>query len=293
MQKRCFLSIALHPEAAKKLNDNFHVTQSVKELQFADAAVVYSPDPNWDFLKCNRLKIIACHAADNNIANTCRKNNILVFESTRIWRTVAEHTVALLLSAIRNIPAADNDVKNDNWKNHEDLKIKHSGLDIYGKTVGIWGLGKIGKYIAWMLNGFDVEVVYNDVIHLNAMEEQQLGVTFRSGDDFFATIDYLIMMLPLNENTRGIMNDSIFNKIKKQIVLVNSARAGLIEESSLQKAIENNVVISCAMDVLWKEASPLPDWIKKNKRIITVPHLGGSTKECDMELVNEVISIFK
>jgi phosphoglycerate dehydrogenase-like enzyme len=199
----------------------------------------------------------------------------------------------LLLAAIRNIPEADRDVKNDLWKNHTDLKIKHSGLDMYGKTVGIWGMGKIGKHAAPMLNGFGVKVIYNDITRLSPEEEQGLGVAFRSIDDFFAAVDYLLVLLPLNEKTIGIMNEKIFQKIRKPIVLVNSARAGLIEEAALKHAVENNRVTACALDVIWKEASPLPDWIKNNKRIIVTPHLGGSTKECDMELVDEVISFFK
>ncbi|MDR1895820.1 MAG: hypothetical protein LBR10_03415 [Prevotellaceae bacterium] len=130
MEKICFLDIALHPEVLQKLKENFQVTESKKDLYFADAAIVYSPDRNWDVSKYKKLKIIACHASNADITGCCEKNNIIVFESTRIWRTVAEHTIALLLSTIRNIPEANNDVKNDLWGNHVGLKIKHSGLGV-------------------------------------------------------------------------------------------------------------------------------------------------------------------
>jgi phosphoglycerate dehydrogenase-like enzyme len=292
MDKTCFLDIALHPEAHKKLSDNFIMSKSEKDLPNADVAVVYSPDPAWNISGFKKLKLITCHASNRDFTDRCTKNGITVFESTRIWRTVAEHTVALLLSAIRDIPEANNDVKNGLWKNNEDLKIKHSGLDMHGKIVGIWGLGKIGRHIAVMMKGFGVTVIYNDIIRLSPEGEYELNVIFKNTDEFFASVDYLLAALPLNGHTKGIMNENIFAKIKKSIVLINTARAGLIEEKVLKQAFENGKVFACALDVLWNEASIQPGWIKDNPKIITVPHLGGSTMECDMELVEKALDLF-
>jgi phosphoglycerate dehydrogenase-like enzyme len=293
MDKTCFLDIALHPRAHKILNDNFIISESEKDLPNADVAVVYSPDPVWDISGLKKLKLITCHASDRNFTNRCIKNGITVFESTRIWRTVAEHTVALLLSTIRDIPEANNDVKSGLWRNNENLKIKHSGFDMYGKIIGIWGLGKIGRHIAIMMKGFGVTVIYNDIIRLSPEREYELNVIFKDTDEFFSSVDYLLVTLPLSEHTKGIMNENIFNKIKKSIVLINTARAGLIEEKVLEQAFENGKVFACALDVLWNEASIQPDWIKNNPKIITAPHLGGSTMECDMELVEKTLMICK
>ncbi|MDR3174592.1 MAG: hypothetical protein LBU19_10110 [Treponema sp.] len=294
MNKTCFLGIAMHPEAENKLKIHFRITKDTVDLAVSDAAIVYSPDPTWDFSACKKMRIIACHSSgDEDINFRCKKNNIEIFESTQIWRTVAEHAMALLLSAVRNIPQADRDVKNGFWKNHSELKIKHSGLGMYGKTAGIWGLGKIGKNIVPMLNAFGINTIYNDIKGLSNKEEEELGVSFRTLDDLLASVDYLFVLLPLTIENQNIMDEKIFAKIKKGAVLVNVARAGLIKENAFKTAIEEGVLYASALDVLWNEGTDQPAWIKNNKKIIAVPHLGGSTRECDLELVDRVINTVK
>jgi phosphoglycerate dehydrogenase-like enzyme len=291
MNKTCFLGIDMHPEAEAKLKAHFRIAKDAIDLAVSNAAIVYSPDPAWDFSVCKKMRIIACHSSGGEDINIrCRKNNIEIFESTRIWRTVAEHAMALLLSAIRNIPQADRDIKDGLWKNHSELKIKHSGLGMYGKTAGIWGLGKIGKSIVPMLNAFGINTIYNDIKRLSNEEEKELGVGFRALDDFLASVDYLFVLLPLTIENRNIMDEKLFAKIKRGTVLVNVARAGLIKESAFKIAVEQGILYASALDVLWNEGTDQPEWITDNKKIITVPHLGGSTRECDLELVDHVIN---
>jgi phosphoglycerate dehydrogenase-like enzyme len=293
MNRTCFLGIDMHPEAEDKLRIHFSITKDTVDLTVSDAAIVYSPDPAWDFSVCKQMRVIACHSSGGEDINIrCKKNNIKIFESTQIWRTVAEHAMALLLSVIRNIPQADRDIKDGLWKNHSELKIKHSGLGMYGKTAGIWGLGKIGKNIVPMLNAFGINTIYNDIKKLPNEEEKGLGVSFRTLDDLLASADYLFLLLPLTVENQNIVNEKIFAKIKRGTVLVNVARAGLIKENAFKTAIEQGILYASALDVLWNEGTDQPEWITNNKKIITVPHLGGSTRECDLELVDHVVNTF-
>jgi phosphoglycerate dehydrogenase-like enzyme len=290
MNKTCFLGIDMHPEAEDKLKDHFRIAKDTVDLAASDAAIVYSPDPAWNFSACTKMRVIACHSSGgDDITIRCRKNNIEIFESTQIWRAVTEHAMALLLSAIRNIPQADRDIKDGLWKNHRELKIKYSGLGMYGKTAGIWGLGKIGKNIVPLLNAFGINTIYHDIKRLPNAEEKELGVSFRTLDDLLASVDYFFILLPLTIENRNIMDEKIFAKIKRGAVLVNVARAGLIKENAFKAAMEQGILYAAALDVLWNEGADQPEWIANTKKIITAPHLGGSTRECDLELVDHVI----
>jgi phosphoglycerate dehydrogenase-like enzyme len=283
----------MHPAAREKLETYTDVSEDQDVPPNAEAAIVYSPSPDWISGGCNKLKIIACHSIGGaDLEGWAREKGIKVFESTRIWRTVAEHTLALLLSAIRNIPAADRDVKGGRWK-ETDLKIQHSGYDMYGKTVGIWGLGKIGKHAAKLLQGFGVTVVYNDIVRAPEETEKELRVSYLSRETFFPALDYLLVLLPLNERTRGIMDAAVFSLLKKGAVLVNTARAGLIDEGAMKRAVHEGTIAAAGLDVCWEEGKDQPEWITGNRRIIAVPHLGGSTRECDMELVDAVLETIR
>jgi phosphoglycerate dehydrogenase-like enzyme len=293
MKKLCYLGISMHPAAREKLEIYADVSEDQGLLPNANAAIVYSPSPDWISGAYDKLKIIACHSmGGEDLEDWARGKNIKVFESTRIWRTVAEHTLALLLSAIRNIPVADRDVKDGRWK-ETDLKIQHSGYDMYGKTVGIWGLGKIGKHAAKLLQGFGVKVVYNDIVRLPEETERELQVSYLPRESFFPILDYLLVLLPLNEKTRGIMDAAVFSLLKKGAVLINTARAALIDEGAMKRAVDEGIITAAGLDVFWEEGKDQSEWITGNRRIIAVPHLGGSTRECDMELVDAVLETIR
>lgn len=293
MKKLCYVGISMHPAARERLEMYADVSENRDDLTNADAAIVYGPSPDWISGAYTKLKIIACHSiGGEDLEGWARGNGIGVFESTRIWRTVAEHTLALLLSAVRNIPAADRDVKGGRWK-ETDLKIRHSGYDMYGKTVGIWGLGKIGKHAAKLLQGFGVRVVYNDIVRASEETEKELQVSYLPRESFFPALDYLLVLLPLNEKTRGIMDAAVFSLLKKGVVLVNTARAGLIDEDAMKGAVKEGIIAAAGLDVVWEEGKDQPEWITGDRRIIAVPHLGGSTRECDMELVDAVLETIR
>ncbi|MDR2748069.1 MAG: hypothetical protein LBB77_11565 [Treponema sp.] len=282
----CFCGIALHPRAYRDLALVFDVTSDTRDLDRVDAALVYGVPGEWLGRRPEKLKNIACHLCEGEAAAWAAERGIAVFESSLIWRTVAEHTAAMMFAAARNIAAADADIRAGRWKDHENLKIQHAGFGLYGKTVGIWGLGRIGKLLAPMLAGFGTRILYHDLCGIPGEIERPLGLIRADLDDMLSRSDFLVVLLPLDNSTCALLNRDLFGKMKRGSILINTARAAIIEEAAFREALDSGILAGAALDVLWTEGGAQPEWLCGNRRVTLTPHLGGSTYECDIELVD-------
>lgn len=171
---------------------------------------------------------------------------------------VAEHGIALLMSVNRKITKASNRVKMANFSLDEGLM----GVDIYGKTVGVMGTGKIGAILCNIINGFGAKLIAYDVFE--NPEVKKIG-TYVSKDEIFAQSDIIFLMMPLLPPTKHTINLDVLPKLKKGVILINTSRGGLVDTKALLKGLQGGIIGGCGMDVYENEADYFfQDWSARN-----------------------------
>jgi D-3-phosphoglycerate dehydrogenase len=186
--------------------------------------------------------------------------------------SAAEHAMALLLAAARQIPAADASLREHAWK-----RSAFSGTEIFGKTVGVVGLGRIGQLVAQRLAAFGAHVVAYDP-YVAAARAAQLGIELLSLDELLSRADFISVHLPKTPETAGLIGKEALGKTKPGVIIVNAARGGLVDETALAQAITSGHVRAAGIDVFATEPctdSPLFDL----PQVVVTPHLGASTSE--------------
>ncbi|MEO3757189.1 phosphoglycerate dehydrogenase [Mycobacterium sp. B14F4] len=222
-----------------------------------------------------KLKIVARAGVglDNVDVDAATARGVLVVNApTSNIHSAAEHALALLLAAAREIPAADATLRARSWK-----RSSFTGTEIYGKTVGVVGLGRIGQLVAQRLAAFGTHVVAYDpyVSHARAA---QLGIELLPLDELLCRADFISVHLPKTPETAGLIGKEALAKTKPGVIIVNAARGGLIDEEALAEAVRSGHVRAAGIDVFAKEPtteSPLFDL----PQVVVTPHLGASTGE--------------
>lgn len=187
--------------------------------------------------------------------------------------SAAEHTMALLLGQARHVPRADAVLRSGVW----DRK-SYQGVELYGKTLGIIGLGRIGSLVAKRAQAFGMDVIAHDP-YVGAERARQLEIELADGlDTLYARADFITIHLPLTEETHGMINSETLVKMKPGVRIVNVSRGGIIDEAALAEAIRSGRVAGAALDVFSAEPitqSPLFEL----PQVVVTPHLGASTRE--------------
>jgi D-3-phosphoglycerate dehydrogenase len=187
--------------------------------------------------------------------------------------TTAELAIALLLSLARHVPQADRNIRAGKYE-----RAKFLGTEICGKTLGIIGLGKIGKIVADRALGLRLRVIAHDPF-LPADAPPVPGVSLVSFDDLLARSDFLTLHCPLLDSTRHLLNAAAFAKARRGIKIVNAARGEIIDERALVAALRSGEVAGAALDVTEKEPLPADSELRGFEQVILTPHLGASTEE--------------
>ena len=198
--------------------------------------------------------------------------------------TVAEYTLALMLGICRFIGPAYQSMKQHRW----DKKEFSKGTELYGKTAGIIGFGRIGKELAKRELALGMRVVFCDVLDIQTdIDADQVPM-----DVLLRTADFISIHLPLNESTRGLISKSKFAQMKPEAVLVNVSRGGVVDEDALLSALQENQLKAVAIDVYEKEP---PDnyALIDQENVFPAPHLGASTIEGQERAGLDVLSILK
>jgi D-3-phosphoglycerate dehydrogenase / 2-oxoglutarate reductase len=222
-----------------------------------------------------KLKIVARAGVglDNVDVEAATARGVLVVNApTSNIHSAAEHALALLLAAARQIPAADATLRAHTWK-----RSSFSGTEIFGKTVGVVGLGRIGQLVAQRLAAFEARIVAYDP-YVSQARAAQLGIELLSLDEVLAVADFISMHLPKTKETAGLIGKEALAKTKPGVIIVNAARGGLIDEAALADAVRSGHVRGAGIDVFSTEPctdSPLFDL----PEVVVTPHLGASTEE--------------
>ena len=222
-----------------------------------------------------KLKIVARAGVglDNVDVDTATERGVLVVNApTSNIHSAAEHALALLLSAARQIPAADASLREHAWK-----RSSFSGTEIFGKTVGVVGLGRIGQLVAQRLAAFGAHIVAYDP-YVSPARAAQLGIELLTLDELLVRADFISVHLPKTPETAGLIDKEALAKTKPGVIIVNAARGGLVDEAALAEAVTSGHVRAAGIDVFTSEPctdSPLFDL----PQVVVTPHLGASTTE--------------
>ena len=186
--------------------------------------------------------------------------------------TTAEHTIAMLMALSRNIHQATTSMKMGEWE-----KKRFLGQEVYHKTLGIIGIGRIGRIVAERALGLRMRVVAFDP-RLEPETIQRLGVIPVDLEELYRRSDYISVHTPLTRETKGLLNREAFAKMKEGVMIINCARGGIVHEQDLHEAITSGKVAGAALDVFEKEP-PDDNPLLKLDQVICTPHLGASTGE--------------
>ncbi len=236
---------------------------------------------------CPRLKFITLFATGyNNIDTVAAAERGIVVSNTPDYSTasVAQHTVAMMLELAENLSLYNASVKRGDWvKSKKFCYFSYPFVELSGKTLGIIGFGTIGRAVAKIALSFGMRVVANARTPKTAE-----GVEFLSKEEVLKVSDFLTLHCPLNEETKGLINRHTLSLIKPTAFLLNTARAGVVEEDPLCQALEKGIISGAAIDVLDEE--PMYDGhpYLKAPNIIITPHVAWAAVESRTRLIHRV-----
>jgi D-3-phosphoglycerate dehydrogenase len=232
-----------------------------------------------------RLKIIgrAGIGVDNiDVVAASRRGIIVENAPSGNAVTTAEHALCLLLSLARHIPQATASMKAGKWD-----KNKFSGTEIMGKSLGVVGLGNIGRIAADRARGLKMKVLAHDPF-IGREAAARLGVELVDLDELLARADFITVHTPLTNETRGMIGAAALARTKRGVLVVNAARGGVVDEDALLAALESGQVGGAALDVFVAEPPAAGSALVAHPRVICTPHLGASTDEAQEKVAIEV-----
>ncbi len=236
------------------------------------------------FTRAKRLKVVgrAGVGLDNVDAEAASKHGVIVMNVPG-GNTIstAEHTLSLLLALSRNIPQACADTKAGRWN-----RSKFTGVELYGKTLGIVGLGRIGTEVAKRALSFGMHVIANDP-YLSLDRARQLEISVVTMDELLRQADFITVHTPLSSETKHLIGREQLKLVKPGVRIINCARGGIVEETALAEAVKAGRVAGAAVDVF--EAEPPKDSpLLALDQVVVTPHLGASTEEAQVNVAIEI-----
>lgn len=264
---------ALKPEELKSIIKNY------------DALIVRSSTKvTKEVIEASNLKVIgrAGVGLDNVDLNAATNKGIVVMNSPAgNTLSTAEHTMSLMLALSRNISPADKSIKSGQWD-----RSKFLGAELYNKTLGIIGLGRIGQAVAKRATSFGMKLIAYDPF-LSKEVAGKLCIELVELNKLFAESDYISCHVPLTQETKNLISSREISRMKKNVRIINCSRGGVVNEDDLAKALEEDKIAGVALDVYAKEPPQNLALVNFDKALLT-PHLGASTQEAQVNVAVEI-----
>jgi D-3-phosphoglycerate dehydrogenase len=284
--KRILVTEDLHPEGLRMLEE------AGMELVHWDWQRLPDPDTPTDvdaiigkqYFQCNRALIdrllpdlkwvITCGAGKNNIdEDYCAEKGVKVFNAPGSnAASVAEQAIMMMIGALRHLNECQSSLREGKW-----LRDQLAGNELMGKKVGIIGLGAIGKALAKRLAGFEVDIVYSDIVRYPDFEAEW-DVTFVTEDELLATSDIVTIHVWLDETTEGMANRELFSKMKQGSIFLNLARGPMVVAEDLKEALRSGKLRYAGLDVYPSEPNEDLELVSFPNIIVT-PHTSGIPTE--------------
>ena len=270
----------------------------IKKLPDFDACTLRVSKLNEKILKhCPKLKVISRHGVgyDNIDLNYIKTKKItLLITATANAVAVAEHVIYMMLSVSKSINKYDTEVRSGNFKkNSTNIET----LELFNKEILILGFGRIGKSLIKRCIGFDMKVKIFDPFVSKELIDEFGGTKIDNLDNGLKTCDYLSLHVPLTEKTKNMIDYSKLKTMKKNVIIINTSRGGIINEKDLDKAINEKIIFGAGLDVFEKEPVDMDNPLLKNKKVLLSPHSATFTNECksrmSLEATKNIIDFFE
>lgn len=293
MTQRIFISRKLPDEVIAPLKEKYDVKmwdkedrpipyeELVKEVKDADALLtMLSENVNKELLTAgNKLKIVANMAVgyDNVDISSAKDLGITITNTPDVLtESTADLAFALLLATARRMIEASEYVKNGDWKSWSPLLL--AGHDVHRKTIGIVGMGSIGKVVAKRATGFDMNILYYNRSRKQEAEDE-LGAKYVDFEELLAQSDFIVCLTPLTEETKDMFTREAFKKMKQTAVFVNASRGPVVNEKDLYDALVSGEIAGAGLDVFVNEPIDADHPLLKLKQVVAMPHIGSATGE--------------
>jgi D-3-phosphoglycerate dehydrogenase len=270
----------------------------VKKLPEFDGCTLRVSKLNENILKnCPNLKVISRHGVgyDNVDLSYIKKKNIsLLITATANAVAVAEHVIYMMLSISKSINKYDNEVRLGNFKkNASNIET----LELCNKEMLIVGFGRIGKSLIKRCLGFEMKVNIYDPFVTDDIIKKYGGNKIENLEEGLKNCDYISLHIPLTEKTKNMINFEKIKLMKKNAVIINTSRGGIINETDLDKALNNNIIFGAGLDVFEKEPIDKNNPLINNKKVLLSPHSATFTNECKsrmaIETTKNIIDFFE
>jgi D-3-phosphoglycerate dehydrogenase len=216
----------------------------------------------------DNVDVPAASARGIAVVNTPEGNNI----------TTAEHAIALLVSLARHIPQASASMKAGKWE-----KNKFQGVELYNRTLGVLGIGNIGRIVAERGRGLGMRVIAYDPF-ISPEVAHRMDVELCELDEVLARADVITVHVPKTKDTTGLLGAEAFRKTRRGVLVVNAARGGIVDEAALLEALDDGRVAGAALDVFVEEPPPKDHPLVMHPKVICTPHLGASTEQAQINV---------
>ena len=252
---------------------------------------------NEEFLRSTPKLRIACNVAvgyDNIDVDACTKRGVVVTNTPGVLdETTADFAWTLLMAVARRVAEGEALARSGNWKGWNLDQL--CGADVWGKTLGIVGFGRIGRSVARRASGFQMKVIYTDAVRVSEEVEKSLNAEFRDMNALLTEADFVSLHVPLLPETRGLFDAPKILRMKPTAFLINTSRGPVIDEAALVAALENNKVAGAALDVFENEPFIHPGLKRPN--VVLTPHIASASIETRTKMAvmaaNNIVALFK
>lgn len=239
--------------------------------------------------KAKNLKVIANFGVGYNNIDWQYATEVglpVVNTPTTVTEATAEHAVALIISTMRGVARYDREVRQGIWKspNFSDIDC-----EVYGRTLGIMGFGRIGKMVCKKAQGLGMNVIYYDKFRAPEEVEKEYDVTYMSFDEVIENSDCITLHMPYIPENHHIINADTFRKMKKSAYLVNAARGAVVDEKALAEALKTREIKGAGLDVFEDEPNVSPELLELDNVTLT-PHIASCTLKARMGMCAEALS---
>jgi glyoxylate reductase len=243
-----------------------------------------------------KLRIVANVAVgyDNIDVDACTKRGVVATNTPGVLdETTADFAWTLLMAVARRLGEGELLARSGNWKGWNLDQL--CGADVWGKTLGIVGFGRIGRAVARRASGFEMKVIYTDAVHAPQDVEKSVNAEFRDMNALLGESDFISLHVPLLPETRGLFDAPKFYRMKPSAFLINTSRGPVVDEAALVAALENKKIAGAALDVYENEPFILPGLKRPN--VVLAPHLASASLETRTKMAvmaaNSAVALFK
>jgi glyoxylate reductase len=238
--------------------------------------------------KAPHLKVISTLAVGYNnidVQVAARKGIVVTNTPGVLNETTADLTFTLLMAVARRVVEASDFLRSGEWGAWSPMQL--TGQDIYGATMGIIGLGRIGEALAKRAKGFDMNVLYYNRTR-KPEKEQELGIHYAILKDLLQQSDYVCLLLPYSQEVHYLIGKEELSLMKRNAILINSARGGIIDEDALYHALKNGQIWAAGLDVFEQEPVPVNHPLLSLPNVVTLPHIGSASVKTRLTMAHLV-----